>query len=171
MYICDDPPLRGRKHLRFEREGCHTYVVWNMLQPFLTDSSKKKLIWQSRAQHNLWSCEFLQFTYPGSALMVHVQLSKPPWGPFTDSVVFMMQFISVSYTLGLVRWITSKYLLTVLIKSPLTIHRPDTTWDRHLCQTHRMLGQVSSTHQVGFDLHKDSLKIPFDLVVPDFLWL
>lgn len=53
----------------------------------------------------------------------------------------------------------------------LHIHRSDTTWGWHLCQTHQMLGQVSSTQQVGFDLNKDSLKIPFDLVVPDSLWL
>lgn len=78
---CDDPPLRGRKHLRFEREGCHTCVVWNMLQPFLTDSCIKEWIWQSRAQHSLWSCEFLQLTYPGSALMGYVQLRKPPGAP------------------------------------------------------------------------------------------
>lgn len=96
---------------------------------------------------------------------------KATWGPFTDSVVFMMPFSSVNYILCFVRWITSKYLLTVLTKSLLTIHRPDITWDRHLCQRHWMLGQVSSTQHVGFDLHKDLLKIPFDLVVPESFWL
>lgn len=109
-------------------------------------------------------------TYAGSALMVVYSWanqpglpSQPQWCLWCSSPLWPVLCV----------WLDESHqnICRLLAESPLTIHRGDTTWGRHLCQTHWLLGQVSSTQQVGFDLHKDSLKIPFDLAVPDSFWL
>lgn len=159
-YVCDDPPLRGRKHLRFKRESCHTSVVWNMLQPFLNDSCKKKLIWQPGAEHNLWSCEFCSSRVLAVPWWCMYSWASHPGVPSQTQWCLWYSSLCV--------WLDESHQNICWQSWLISTDHPQT---RHYLRQTLLSGQVSSTKQVDYDLHKDSLKIPFDLVVPDCLWL